>query len=84
MKVSDMGSRAIYSITENGKTSYLYGQRAAVYSLPFFFLECIEAGKNDPDSYLSTVQKMTELERNADHVVDMMETTQAERILNLW
>lgn len=76
-----MGSRAIYSVTENGKTTYLYGQWAAVHSLPFFFLNCIEAGKDDPDAHLPAAEKMINLQ-DGDRTVDRMDGSEVKAILD--
>lgn len=76
-----MGSRAIYSITENGVTMYMYGQWAASQSLPYFLLRGVEHGTYDPKEHLHLAEKMAVVPSEPEQVVEIVGDEWAEGML---
>lgn len=76
-----MGNRAIYSITENGETMYMYGQWAASHSLPFSFLQGVEAYEFDPEERLHLAEKIAALPAEPEQLVEIIDPARASDIL---
>lgn len=67
-----MGSRAIYTVIENGETMYMYGQWAASHSLPFALLQGVEAGTYDPAERLHLAEKMAVVPSEPEQFVEIV------------